>query len=297
MAAENSNQLVDLLKTIAPYITGGLAGAIFTLMSRIWTDKRNQKTIKFSMRKQKFSTPKNITNQFINPDELSISYKNKNYSHLALYSVRIENTGAGSIENQKVIFTFPRKTDILEKECTFNIPLVTCQIQDEISRETTIKNYSFSRIEKGDIININFLVDCELLDDIQFLPRGTDNVKYIAGLRDANESELEQSIKQVLFLFVVYILFDGFFSIFIGGLFSVLTRALTVTVLIPDVLRIANLILPRETYKSEKSPVSVIINNEGNDSIIAWDLKDASAIKTGTSVGRTIFDPIENNQE
>jgi hypothetical protein len=297
MAVENPNQLVDLLKTIAPYITGGLAGAIFTLLSRIWTDKRNQKIIKFSTRKQKFSTPKNISDKFINPDELSISYKNKNYSYLALYSVRIENTGIGAIENQKVIFTFPRKTDILEEECTFNVPLATCQIQNETNKETTIKDYSFGRIEKGDIINIDFFVDCESLDDIQFLPRGSDNVKYITGLRDENESELEQSIKQILFLLVFYILIDGFFSIFVGGLFSVLTRALTVTALIPDILRIANLIFPRETYRSEISPVSVTINNEGNDSIIAWDLKDASLKTIGTSVGRTIFDPIKNNQE
>jgi hypothetical protein len=297
MAAENSNQLVDLLKTIAPYITGGLAGAIFTLMSRIWTDKRNQKTIKFSMRKQKFSTPKNITNQFINPDELSISYKHKNYSYLALYSVRIENTGVGAIENQKVIFTFPRKTDILEAECTFNVPLATCQVHDEASKETTIKDYSFNRIEKGDIINIDFFVDCESLDDIQFLPRGADNVKYITGLRDENEGELEQSIKQVLLLLVLYILIDGFFSIFIGGLLSVLTRALTVTALIPDILRIANLIFPRETYKGVGSPVSVTINNEGNDSIIAWDLKDANLKTIGTSAGRSLLDPINNSQE
>lgn len=297
MTAANSNQLVDLLKATAPYITGGLAGAIFTLLSRILTDKKNQKIIKFSTRTQKFSTPKNISSKFINPDELSISYKNKNYYHLALYSIRMENTGVGAIENQKVIFTFPQQTDILEEECTFNVPLATCQIQNETIREIIIKNYSFSRIEKGDIINIDFFIDCESLDNIQFIPRGSDNVKYITGLRDENEGELEQSIKQVLFLLVSYILVDGFFSIFIGGLFSVLTRALTVTVLIPNILRIANLIIPRETYKSHKPPVSVIINNEGNDSIIAWDLKDASLKTIGTSVGRSIFDSIENNQE
>jgi hypothetical protein len=297
MGAEDS-QFVAWLSIITPFIAGGLSGSIFTLLSRLWIEKNNQKIIKFSTRKQRFSTPKNISGKLIDSDELNISYKNKNYSHLALYSVQIENTGVGSIEGQSLIFTFPLNTDILEEEYSFNVPLITCKVEDSSSNEAIIKKYDLSRIERCDVVNINFLVDCDLLENIQFVPRGTDNVKYIMGEKEENESNLEQSVRRLLSLFVFYILLDGFSSMFpFGELLHALFGALIVTTLIPNISNIINLIFSRETFTGENTPVSVTINNEGNDAIIAWGLKHASVRKMGTSVGSTNFDPIENNQE
>ncbi|BAZ53277.1 hypothetical protein NIES4103_59510 [Nostoc sp. NIES-4103] len=265
-------QIIVFLKAIAPYVTGGLGGAIFTLLTRMWTDRSRRKIVKFSIGKQRFSLPDNISQGFIDSDSLTVSYKNEGYSHLALYSVTVENIGYGSVEGQKVVFIFPEKTTVIEEVCSCSVPTVTYKVEDYSTEAKITKDYTFTRIENSDSVTISFLVDCEFLDEIKCLPRGTDNVDYLIG-DNRPKSEIEQSVRKLLLYLVMFVIVGGFDII---PPLDDAVRALILFVSIPDVTGLINSAFLRKASSSENNSVSVVIHNEGNNSIVTWGLRSVS---------------------
>jgi hypothetical protein len=268
----SDSQIIVFLKAIAPYVTGGLGGAIFTLITRFWADRSRRRIIRFSIGKQRFSLPENISQDFIDPDSLTVSYKNKGYSHLALYSVKVENVGYGSVEGQKVVFIFPQKTTVIEEVCSCSVPTITYKVEDYSTKAKETKDYTFTRIENSDSVVISFLVDCEFLDDIQCLPRGTDNVDYVIG-DNKPKSEIEQTVRNLLLYLVIFVLVGAFDII---PPLDDAARALILVLLIPDVTGLINLTFLRKASSSENSPVSIVIHNEDNNSIVTWGQRSAS---------------------
>lgn len=265
-------QITVFLKTIAPYVTGGLAGAIFTQIIRLWTDRSRRKIVRFSIGKQKFSLPENISETFIDSDSLTVSYKNQGYSHLALYSARIENIGFGAVEGQKVVFIFPHKTTLVEEGCTCSVPTIMYKTEDYPIETRITKDYTFTRIEKSDSATISFLIDCEFLDEIQCLPRGTDNVDYLIGDNEP-KSEIERSVRKLLLYLVMFILVGGFDVI---PPLDDAVRTLILVASIPDVIGLINFAFLRKSSSSENNPISVVIHNEGDNSVVSWGLRSAS---------------------
>ena len=107
------------------------------------------------------------------------------------------------------------------------------------------------------------------MDEIQCLPRGTDNVEYVIGDNEP-KSEVEQSIRKLLFYLVIFVLVGGFDII---PLLGDAMRALVLLASIPDVIRLINLAFLRKSSPSENTPVSIVIHNEGDNSVLTWGLR------------------------
>lgn len=202
---EQTSNFISILRTIAPWISGGLAGAILTLLAKIWSERKRRKVLSISINKQKFSLPDFSPHEVLPREALTVSYKNKEYKHLSLLTVKLENIGNGGINGQNLVFIFPPGTSIIE-EFLITEPISIQHRQEDIAVEQKSgKSVTFDRIEEGDDITISFLVDSKELDKFRCLPRGLDDIEYQIGQYET-QTEIERTLYKVLIYLAAYIL-------------------------------------------------------------------------------------------
>lgn len=232
--AEQPSQLIEALKMIAPWVTGGLAGATLTLIVKIYAERRRRKIVSINITKQQFALPPIATQSHLPSEDLTVSYKNQHYKNLSLYTTKIENVGYGGVNNQKLIFVLPRRASLVDQFLTITPASLKYQEEDNTTEEKLEKVYSFDRVEKGDNIVISFLLDYDNLDQVQCLPRGIDDVEYIIGNQEY-QNEVEQNLQKLI----------GFLALFvavgslplIGGMF----QSLVLITATPFIVRFASL--------------------------------------------------------
>jgi hypothetical protein len=257
-------QITETIKEFAPYITGGLGGSILTLFFRLLSERANQKIVQTSVNKQKFSLPQNFSQDVIDSDDLSVTYKGQGYSNLTLYTAKVENIGNGSVKNQEILITFPIGTEIIEESCYVSVPTITYKSEEILTDRTRTKRYVSDRIENGDIVILAFLIDCLDTGDISCLPRKVDGVEYKTGDIEP-DVEIEQDIRQLLLYFSLYV-FSGGFNIFLSIIPAI--KALIIVASIPVVIRIANSIFLQGAGFNRNRMPSIHLYTEGNNNSI-----------------------------
>lgn len=257
----DTSRILDVLKLIAPYITGGLAGAIFTLLARIVTDKRRRKQLRLDINKQRFSLPKQSPEGGLSSKELVVSYKGEGYANLALYTIKLENSGYGGITGQKIVIIFPKKTEILEELKRPSVSTIKMQDEITISDDAITKTFSFERLEKHDQVMMSFLLNCEAIELIQCKPRGVDDVDYVIGDSES-KSEVQQDFNRLLLYASAFVLFGAI------DIFGSILKAFTLFIAIPTILRLANTFLFQREQAKGEGYISSVRAERIEDSII-----------------------------
>ena len=198
-------QITGFLDTIAPWLTGGVAGSILTLLSKTISENRQKKKLYIDIELTKFSLPtENLQN---NPsrDIFKVSYQGKEYDHLCLYHVSLKNAGTVGIDKQNLVITIPLKSKIIE---TFekSSPLSIKPEKEKKNNENSIDIvYSFDRLEPQDSYEIFITLDSQQSEEIQCIPRGVDNITYLYN-KEINRSEIEQSVTRLILAYAMFIL-------------------------------------------------------------------------------------------
>jgi hypothetical protein len=229
-----ASPLIDFLKTVAPWITGGLAGAILTLATKYWSERSRRRIINVDIRKQRFSLPDLISQDVYSPDELTVSYKDKKYDHLSIYTVLLKNIGYSGVNGLELVVSFPTRTLLVDSFLTTSPTSIFHQEEDRFSDQKPEKVFKFDRIERDDNITISFLLNCDELDKIQCLPRGIDDVEYFIGEK-GYQTEIQQTAYKLLIYLAVFISLGA-----VPIVWSVL-QAFVVVLATPSLMKLINL--------------------------------------------------------
>lgn len=213
-----TSQVIDIAKMIAPWITGGLAGAILTLIARTREDRKRRKVITIETSLTAFALPKVQGTSAVRQEDLNVSYKGKSYAHLSLYRFAMRNTGPSAVQNQTVVLAMPTGLDPVD-EMTATEPL---QIEFKTDMKTTPTgdelSISVPRLEPGDAVTYSLLVNGSMAEQIRCHPRGTDDVKFRFAGQPESGQELEAEVKKLLLLFAMFFVVGAFDPI--GGVFQ-----------------------------------------------------------------------------
>jgi hypothetical protein len=171
---------VETLLVAVPWVTGGLAGAVFTLGARIVSERRRKKRISLDTEKTRYTLPPLAESAESSHHELKVAYNGITYEHLFSYSAVAKNVGYGSVTPYSLVFVMPKDANVL---ATFSyIEPVSNEIMVEKKQNANNLEYifKFPRLEKGDTAAINLLVDCTD-SQVRCILRDADDVEFVTS--------------------------------------------------------------------------------------------------------------------
>lgn len=240
--------LVTMITAITPWITGGLAGAILTLVAKIWADRRKKKTLQIVAKSKRFTLDSDEKDELASKQGLKVSYLGNEYNDLLWYSTEIRNIGYGNINNQKIIFLLSSDTHILKEEIHIHPLAVSHSVNDAKTENGVEKCYEFPNISGDDVISISFLINSPSIEAIRLFPRGNDETEYSMNSGESL-NQLESDIRKLLLYLAMFVLMGA--MPFSEGIF----QALVVISSIPTVSKIII------NLKFMKRSEQLIINN------------------------------------
>ena len=173
---------------------------VMTLWLKSRSERKKKRRLQLLEKLVKFEIPH--AEKSIDGGLLLVSYKAKEYKHLCHYSVFIENSGSSSIENQNLLFSFPKEASVLEKLVEPSSSLIN--ISSEELNNTNEILYRVDRLEQSESITISILINAEDPESIKCTPRGVDNIDYIWG-----KSGSTSDIEILVLLMAVFIFSDA----------------------------------------------------------------------------------------
>jgi len=247
---------------MAPWITGGLAGAILTLIAKLWSERRRRRIINLDIHKQLFSLPEAGSQASMPSEELTVSYKHNVYKNLALYAVKLDNIGYRGVDGLELVFSFPRDTLVVDHFLTTSPTLISHTEEQRVSNQLPERIYRFNRIEPDDNVTISFLLTCQEIEKIHCLPRGTDEVEYFIGERGF-KTEIEQAAYRSLVYFAIII------SLGAVPIIANVLEGIAVLLAIPSVIRLMTLINAQKDRRTNQVEIETIhIENSTKPKII-----------------------------
>jgi len=241
-------QTWDMFKVIAPWLTGGLAGAVLTLLVKRREAKRERRVLAVDTHLTRYALPKLESLEAFRQEDLRIAYKGKEYVHLSLLEISGRNVGATGIQGQQLLFVLPEGISAVEKAVSFSPAQLEYREETREAQGRTEYELTITRLEPGDRALVSLLLDGPNVDGVQCLPRGVDGVSYIMGQLEA-QNELESDIYKVLVLVGFMLL--GSTMPFFGGVIQGMVFAF----MIPFLRRIIAYFL--RSHQSRKPSITV----------------------------------------
>lgn len=169
---------LEIVKILIGIITGSVAGSLITLWHQRSNEKYYRKHLKVDRNISQFTFPKIKPEGEVELNLMKVEYKGQLYNYLSLCTIKVHNVGLVKIENQEVVFSFPKYATIIDK--FFNSkPILLNYSLDEKSYENRKQiMYTFSKLEKKDAFEISYLIDSAETDTFDMFPRELDDVEY-----------------------------------------------------------------------------------------------------------------------
>ena len=171
--------------------------SLLTLYLKLRSDKKKKKiiSIQTKINKYKIETASN-------DDDLAVSYKGKAYKNLCQYLVSVENVGPVAVEGQKLLVSFPRICQKIEFQISKSSNTIKHDTEVFSSEDQDEELLTLQRLEPSDKVEFSYILDSEIIDEIDAQPRGVDGVEYnLKGYESI--SELRHLISYVaLFLLI-----------------------------------------------------------------------------------------------
>ena len=147
--------------------------SLLTLYIKLRSDIKKRKIISIQTKINKYKIETTSKD-----DDLAVSYKGHIYNDLCQYLVSIENIGPVAVEAQKFIITLPRICQKIDFQITKTSNTINHNTEVFSMEDKYEELHSFSRIEPLDGVKFSYIIDSEMIDDIDIQPRGADGVKY-----------------------------------------------------------------------------------------------------------------------
>jgi len=237
----DNKEILEIAKIIAPYISGGLAGAIFTLIANSKYRKKNRKVLNIEEKLHRYSLNRNSSLNIDN--EIKITYNSVEYPNLSLYNAKLTNSGKKRIDRSKIILRFRESDDVIWSK--INSSPIDIKKEYEISRsivdDTQYVDYHLliENMEVDDIISLSFLFNSRDPEQIKLLPREFDENLIVKEGEISSFNDIEDDFKQILYAYVVFI-FSGMIP-----MFGSIVKAGIFFIMIPSIIRVLNFFLNR----------------------------------------------------
>ncbi len=244
------------------FVIGGVfsfLSVLFTLWFKSRSEKKKIKRLLLSEKLVKFELPD--AEGEIDNSALLVSYRGNEYKHLCHYTISITNAGIGAIETQKLLFSFPNNTSILE--FFENASNSSINLRSEKIEKTNDILYSVDRLEPGEKISISMLANSEDSDSIECKPRGVDNIDYIWG-KTSSTSDIE----------VLVVLLAAFIFVDIVPLIGNVLQGLVILASAPVLVRIT------ESLISQRRSAGNVVNISGG-----FNVADEAMVNVNQSDG------------
>jgi hypothetical protein len=101
----------DLFKVVAPWLTGGLAGATLTYFLNQRIARRKQATLLLTTERVDYS----LAARDEQLKELRVSYRGNEFDNLLLYQISIENVSSRTIQKTPFLLRFEKETVIVDQ--------------------------------------------------------------------------------------------------------------------------------------------------------------------------------------
>lgn len=167
-------KIIDVLKVVMPWMTGGFAGAILTYILNRRLTKKNQPELFVKTSVVNYALPK-YQKAFTN---LKVSYNGRTYDELSYHEISIENISERAVNTAPFIILFPKEARILG-ENFINEPIKHNVIHDQVDLESNQHRYIFEDLHPGDSCKIQLMVQNGALLSWHF--RGLDNIKVTSS--------------------------------------------------------------------------------------------------------------------
>jgi hypothetical protein len=173
-----ASSTISTLVTLAPIVTGGLAGALLTYILKVWSEKRQRKIISIKITDLRLTLPSNEAADLLPTDSLKITFEDQVFKHLRLYTAFVKNIGNRGVEGMKLAVSFPKETTLIRTMISSEPLSINCTLENQTQTTSLELVHSFGRLEVGDRIRLSFLIDTLRSKEIVCLPRGVDDVEF-----------------------------------------------------------------------------------------------------------------------
>ena len=152
----------------------GLISSLLTLYLKIRIDKKKRKllSVKTKLNEYQIKTTSD-------GEKLKVFYKERTYDNLCQYIVEIKNEGYVGINDQNILVTLPKDSEVVKLSVNCNSHAIEWEEKILGCTEKQEILYCFNRLERHDNILISYLLNTEHIEQIGIQPRGTDGVDYI----------------------------------------------------------------------------------------------------------------------
>lgn len=205
----NSSEIMSWIKIVMPWITGGLAGAILTLLVKIKSDRKRRKILAINTEIRKFSLETDSEDDIATKQGLKVSYLGREYHHLLLYSIKINNAGFGLLSNQNIVLLFSPEANILQEKINFSPLNISYTTKDIKTSNGIEKHFEISTLRAEDNTVISILVDSSSQNPIQVFPRPSEDVEVLINDLDRQDS-FEGDVRRLLSFVALYVLASAF---------------------------------------------------------------------------------------
>jgi hypothetical protein len=194
----------DAFKLIAPWLTGGLAGAILTYLLNLRIARRKQARVLLTMERIDYSIG---DEQF---KDLRVSYEGAEYEKLLIARMDVENISARTVAKSPLLLLFDEGTDVIEHNAsTRPINRETIWVKQEGHESAYV--WDAGELRPGD--SAQLLVLLSPTTSINWLWRGNDDIEVASLGREARLT-VERDLRNVVVWIALYVAFGSipFFS-------------------------------------------------------------------------------------
>jgi hypothetical protein len=194
------SEILDFLKTIMPWITGGVGGALLAYILNRRLAKHSQ--MRLSIRNTVVNYDLPVHNSLFKP--IKVSYNGIEYEHISYCELEVRNASQKVIPHNPFIIIIDKDATVVDRNVSFE-PIAATYSTDQQNLEPNQYRYTFGPLHPKDIIKIGLLISGN--PKFEWLYRG-DDVELITS--DKQELiPLDKDLNVVIYLLAVYVLLDG----------------------------------------------------------------------------------------
>lgn len=187
-----------IVRQVAPYLTGGLAGAVVTYL----LNRRLARVTTPRLQVRARSVNYTLAQQTADFSGLEVSFEGTSYQELSYHEFRVENISRKMVRTSPFILAFAPHSRLLKMEMASE-PLRLKYVHDQENLADNQHRFTFDELHPGDTVTIRILVAGG--DTLSWIFRGADDVEVL-GAGGLATDNLEEDFKRVAAWIALYVL-------------------------------------------------------------------------------------------
>lgn len=190
----------DVLPMAATFVSGGLAGAIFTYFANRRTATKKQRRLRIETKLTRYSLPTGAKAK-----SPRVSYAGQDYEALVLFEMRATNISSLVISDNPFVIEIPEGAKVVAHESAME-PVGEPPPVDQEGLRPNQHRYKFRALHPRDSASVWMLLSDT--NDRNVIPhyRGTDDVQVVQGPQTAEQSSDADDIRSLVFLAALFVL-------------------------------------------------------------------------------------------